>query len=108
MNQYLEVQWTNVQLDINDVSLRCLDSGGVKPCVMLLHGLAGYGAEWTATAAALVLRYRVIAFDQRGPGRSSRHPDDVSRHAFVADVAGIVLTLVGTKWNDPLEMSHLA
>jgi pimeloyl-ACP methyl ester carboxylesterase len=69
------------------VALWCLDIGAVEaPPVVLLHGLAGYAAEWTETASWLAHGHRVVAPEQRGHGRSERTPDDVSRTAFVEDV----------------------
>jgi pimeloyl-ACP methyl ester carboxylesterase len=75
------------------VPLACLDFGGDGPAVLLLHGLAGHAAEWSATAAGLTARHRVLALDARGHGRSERHPDDVSRRAHVADVAAVIEAL---------------
>jgi pimeloyl-ACP methyl ester carboxylesterase len=59
--------------------------------VLLLHGLAGHCGEWEHTAAALTPAYRVLALDQRGHGRSEREPVDVSREAFMADVARVIV-----------------
>ena len=53
--------------------------------VLLLHGLAGYGGEWSETAAWLSKEHRVIALDQRGHGASMRVPPDVTPDAFVGD-----------------------
>jgi pimeloyl-ACP methyl ester carboxylesterase len=58
--------------------------------VLLLHGLAGHAGEWVDTAAALTDCGQVVALDQRGHGRSETHPGDVSRDAFVADVAFVI------------------
>ncbi len=57
---------------------------------MLLHGLAGHAGEWDVLARGLTSGYRVVAVDQRGHGASERHPQDVSRAAYVADVIAIV------------------
>jgi pimeloyl-ACP methyl ester carboxylesterase len=62
---------------------------GAEPTVVLLHGLAGSGRELLPTARALVGR-RVVLVDQRGHGRSTRRPVDLSRRAFVADVVSVV------------------
>jgi pimeloyl-ACP methyl ester carboxylesterase len=67
------------------VSLWAADYGGTGSAVLLLHGLAGYGEEWRDTAERLRVTHRVVAPDQRGHGRSDRHPIDMSRAAFVAD-----------------------
>ncbi|MFB7617328.1 alpha/beta fold hydrolase [Kitasatospora sp. NPDC056181] len=72
------------------VRLVCRDSGGPGPAVLLLHGLAGHAGEWDAVAEVLGARYRVVAVDQRGHGASERHPQDVSRAAYVADVVAVI------------------
>jgi len=69
--------------------LSVLDSGGDGRPVVILHGLAGSAAEFAPTARALP-EHRVVLLDQRGHGRSERHPSDVSRAAFVADVAALL------------------
>lgn len=63
---------------------------GADPAVVILHGLAGSGREFVPTARALAPR-RVILVDQRGHGLSTRLPPDLSRAAFVRDVADVVV-----------------
>lgn len=75
------------QCDRDGVRLSCADFGGDGAAVMLLHGLAGGADEWLDTASRLAARHRVLAPDQRGHGRSERRPPDVSRDAYVDDVA---------------------
>ncbi|MFD7859812.1 alpha/beta hydrolase [Streptomyces microflavus] len=86
------------------VRLFCTDSGGDGPPLLLLHGLAGHCGEWDALAARFTATHRVVAFDARGSGASTRRPGDVSRAAHVRDVRAVVdrfgldagrLTLVG-------------
>lgn len=62
---------------------------GADPAVVILHGLAGSSREFIPTARALAPR-SVILVDQRGHGRSTRTPVDVSRAAFVDDVAQVI------------------
>ncbi|WP_418909034.1 alpha/beta fold hydrolase [Glutamicibacter endophyticus] len=69
-----------------EVSLFLTDFGGSGAPVLLLHGLAGSSRELRDTAQELSGTYRVILMDQRGHGRSTRRPSDLSRDAFVADV----------------------
>lgn len=74
-----------------DATLACVDLGpGDGPPIVLLHGLAGHVGEWRATAEALAPRYRVVAFDQRAHGASTRAPGDVSRGAFVDDAVAVI------------------
>lgn len=70
--------------------LACRDFGGHGASVLFLHGLAGHSGEWAQTAARLGNQFRALAMDQRGHGRSEQHPDDLSRAAFVADVAAVI------------------
>ncbi|GHA74634.1 hypothetical protein GCM10010345_91350 [Streptomyces canarius] len=73
------------------VRLSCRDwGGGPGRPIVLLHGLAGHAGEWDVLARRLSSRYRVVAVDQRGHGASERHPQDVSRAAYVADVIAVV------------------
>ncbi|MDT3330135.1 alpha/beta hydrolase [Microbacterium sp. KSW-18] len=73
-----------------DVDLSVLDAGGDGPLLILLHGLAGSATEMVATADALTNSFRVVALDQRGHGRSTRRPSDLSRSAFVDDVVAVI------------------
>ena len=72
------------------VELACLDFGGSGSPVLLLHGLAGHVGEWSETAGWMVREHRVVALDERGHGRSTRVPADVSREAHVADVVFVI------------------
>ncbi|MFJ3938967.1 alpha/beta fold hydrolase [Streptomyces parvus] len=71
------------------VRLFCTDHGGDGPPLLLLHGLAGHCGEWEPLAARFAATYRVIAFDARGSGASTRRPGDVTRAAHVRDVLAV-------------------
>ena len=75
-----------------DATISYLDSGGPGLPVVLLHGLVGHAGEWLGTMRHLFPRYRSLALDQRGHGRSTRRPGDVSREAFADDVAAVCET----------------
>ncbi|MFF5716983.1 alpha/beta fold hydrolase [Streptomyces buecherae] len=78
-------------------------AGEQVPGVLLLHGLMGRGAHWTETARWLSTRYRAVALDQRGHGRSEKPSDGpFTREAYVADAEAAVeqlglapVTLIG-------------
>lgn len=76
-----------VVADGTTVSYAVVD--GAEPTVVILHGLAGSGREMELTASSLAGR-RVILIDQRGHGRSTRHPRDTSRDAFVSDAVAVI------------------
>ncbi|GAA1900411.1 alpha/beta fold hydrolase [Streptantibioticus ferralitis] len=61
-----------------------------RPAVLMLHGLMGRAAHWAATARALAARYRPVALDQRGHGRSAKPEGPYSREAYITDVEAAV------------------
>lgn len=68
----------------------CGDPAGVP--ILLVHGWPDTHLLWSAVAAQLVDRYRVIAFDNRGAGRSSR-PADVAQYRIeelAADIRAVL------------------
>lgn len=77
-----------------DVTISYRDTGGNGRPVVILHGLAGSGMEFIATAEALP-QYRVILVDLRAHGDSTRHPRDLTRSAYVDDVVRVIETAVG-------------
>ncbi|HUB40370.1 MAG TPA: alpha/beta hydrolase [Streptosporangiaceae bacterium] len=87
----------------DEVRLSYLDNDADGPVIVALHGLAGTGDEFIATASAAGGSYRFVLPDLRGHGHSTRRPADVSRAAFVDDVAAVIrhvspdrpVTLVG-------------
>lgn len=79
-----------LELETAGSRLACRDFGGAGRPILLLHGLAGHSGEWAGTAASLGHGFRIVALDQRGHGRSERAPHDVSRPAYVADVATVI------------------
>ncbi|WAZ22019.1 alpha/beta hydrolase [Streptomyces cinnabarinus] len=73
------------------------------PAVLLLHGLAGHQGEWDDLTGRLRADgHRVVTYDARGHGASTRRPRSVTREVCVADAAALVehlslsaVTLVG-------------
>ncbi|WP_327315351.1 alpha/beta fold hydrolase [Streptomyces sp. NBC_01235] len=61
------------------------------PPVLLLHGLAGHLGEWDdLTARLLADGHRVVRYDARGHGESTRAPVDMTRAAAVRDVVALL------------------
>jgi pimeloyl-ACP methyl ester carboxylesterase len=73
-----------------DAEIAYLDSGAAAPAIIFLHGLAGHAGEWLGTMRRLHPRWRTLALDQRGHGRSTRRPVNLSREAFADDVAAVI------------------
>ncbi|MFI7297015.1 alpha/beta fold hydrolase [Streptomyces sp. NPDC050121] len=61
------------------------------PPVLLLHGLAGHLGEWDdLTARLLADGHRVVRYDARGHGASTRTPADMTRAAAVRDAVALL------------------
>jgi pimeloyl-ACP methyl ester carboxylesterase len=94
-------------MDVNGVSLAVDDRGAGDP-VVLLHGFPELAYSWRNQVPALVdAGYRVISFDQRGYGASSK-PEGIEAYDLdhlVGDVTGVLdalgidkATIVGHDW----------
>jgi len=79
-------------IENSGVDLAVVEYPGEGPAMVILHGLAGSSREFERTAHALA-PHRVALVDLRGHGDSTREPADVSRDAFVSDVARVIESL---------------
>ncbi len=66
-------------------------SAGEGPVVVLAHGFAISSDEWNVIASDLVGRgYRVVAFDQRGHGRTTIGSDGVGSKQMAGDYVAVL------------------
>jgi N-formylmaleamate deformylase len=63
--------WTTGICEANGIDIHYARTGGVKPPLVLLHGLMGSGACWSPLARSLEGDYDVVMPDARGHGESS-------------------------------------
>ncbi|MGW0989309.1 alpha/beta fold hydrolase [Streptomyces sp. NPDC002486] len=62
--------------------------------LLLLHGLAGHQGEWDTLAAQLTADgHRVVTYDARGHGASTRTPASTTREAHVQDATALIEAL---------------
>jgi pimeloyl-ACP methyl ester carboxylesterase len=62
-----------------------------RPTLLLLHGLAGHMGEWDdLTERLLADGHRVVTYDARGHGASTRRPPDMTRASSVTDVTAVI------------------
>ena len=85
----------------DDAVLSVRDWGGDGTPMVLIHGLRGNQREWDAVGVKLARQFRIITFDQRGHGTSSRS-SDYSWKTRVDDLVALIsemglhdVTLVG-------------
>ena len=61
------------------------------PPLVLSSGLGGSASYWTPNLAALGEKYKLILYDHRGTGRSTRRlPDPVNVAAFAEDIVALL------------------
>jgi 3-oxoadipate enol-lactonase len=77
---------------IGQYEINYVDEGEGIPIVMI-HGLAGDLSAWMPQVNALRDKYRVIAFDNRGAGRSTQIDEPVSTTDLAYDTIALMETL---------------
>lgn len=78
-------------MTVNGLRLHVVDSGGDKPALILLHGIARHAHTFDHITADLSRSYRVIAVDMRGHGDSAWSPDGAYLvEDYVRDLDGLV------------------
>ncbi len=85
--------WPNGVCEANGINIHYLRTGGCKPPVVLLHGLAGSGACWTPLARTLEGEYDVVMPDARGHGNSSTPLHGYRYENHASDVIGLIKEL---------------
>jgi pimeloyl-ACP methyl ester carboxylesterase len=76
---------------VNGVKLYCVDVGPKSgPSIVLIHGFPLNSDVWSAQIQALKKRYRVIAFDLRGQGRSGVADGQFTIECLVDDLIGLL------------------
>jgi pimeloyl-ACP methyl ester carboxylesterase len=77
---------------VGDVQLNVIDEGEGE-AVLLLHGLGGSWRDWAPQVESLRDRYRVVAIDHRGHGRSPGTGGPYSTGLFAADALAVCRSL---------------
>jgi N-formylmaleamate deformylase len=95
--------WMTGVCEANGISISYLRTGGVKPPLVMLHGLMGSGACWSPLARSFEGEYDVVMPDARGHGDSSA-PLQGYRYE---DHAGDVIELIrGLGLAAPILLGH--
>ena len=76
--------------EVRSLRMRYLDWGGGGAPVLALHGLAS-SAHWYDLVAPLLRgRFRILAPDQRGHGRTTQAPDGYDWRSVASDAVGLM------------------
>jgi N-formylmaleamate deformylase len=82
--------WITGVCETNGINIHYLRTGGRKPPLILLHGLAGSGACWSPLSRALEDEYDVVMPDARGHGNSSTPLSGYRYEYYAGDVVGLI------------------
>src|SRR5580692_5183176 len=82
--------WMSGACKTNGIHIHYLRTGGLKPPLVLLHGLAGNGACWIPLARGLKAEYDIVMPDARGHGNSSTPLNGYRYQDHANDVVGLI------------------
>ena len=82
------------ELQVDGARLYYEDSGGTGPAVVFAHGLLWSTALWRFQVAAFRDRFRCLAFDFRGQGRSEVTASGYDMETLTLDTAQLIEKLV--------------
>ena len=85
--------WISGDCEANGIAIHYLRTGGRKPPLIALHGLAGSGARWIPLARALEGDCDVVAPDARGHGKSNAPRRGYLYRDHTSDVIGLIKAL---------------
>src|SRR5665648_106472 len=77
----------------NGLKINYYRTGGEKPAVVLLHGLADYGLSWTRFPLFLEPSYDVVMVDLRGHGMSAKPETGYQAEEMADDIFWVIRTL---------------
>ncbi len=77
----------------NSVEVLHYESLGEGPPLLLIHGLGSSVIDWEPQIAHFSKRYRVIAIDLRGHGKSKAQAGPFTVPTFAADIASVLRSL---------------
>ncbi len=96
-------EWSSAVCKTNGIRIHYTRTGGGKPPLILLHGLAANGACWTSLARALEEDYDVIMPDARGHGTSSVPEYGYRYEDHANDILGLIKAL---RLSPPILLGH--
>lgn len=77
-------------MKVNGAELHVEDTGGAGPAVVFSHGLLWSTAMWRFQVAAFRDRYRCIAYDHRGQGKSEVTASGYDMDTLTEDAAALI------------------
>ncbi len=97
------VQWTTGNISAHGTKLHYYRSGGLKPPLVLVHGITDDGLCWSPVAEALSGEYDVIMVDLRGHGKSDAPEEGYDLVTMARELSGLI---TGLGLENPVVMGH--
>jgi pimeloyl-ACP methyl ester carboxylesterase len=85
------------------IHVRSLDGPAGAPGILLHHGLASSGHIWDLMLPRLAERFRVVAYDARGHGRSAKPSSGYGFDRLVGDARAVIRA---TRLRRPIVVGH--
>jgi pimeloyl-ACP methyl ester carboxylesterase len=95
--------WYEGDIEVANLRLHYIRTGGEKPPVVLAHGFSDDILCWTPVAQILATEYDVVMVDARGHGRSAAPEQGYSLMDHARDIAGVIK---GLELNGPAVLGH--
>ncbi len=92
---------------VGSYEIHYVEQGSEFP-VVLIHGLAGDHTAWAAPMESWSRDHRVLAFDNRGAGRSLKPPGPYTIEQLADDAAAVVRALAGGAAAAPFPMKLIS
>ena len=78
---------------VGQLEIYAEEQGESAPALVFIHYWGGSRRTWSEVIARLSNRFRCVAMDLRGWGKSDRHAEDYSLFAQADDVEGVIAAL---------------
>jgi len=78
------------KIRVGQVEIYAEDTGQGNPALVFLHYWGGSRRTWSGVVEQLSDRFRCIAVDLRGWGKSDRHNEDYNLFAQADDIEGVI------------------
>ncbi|MEK6757199.1 MAG: alpha/beta hydrolase [Bacteroidota bacterium] len=95
----LEYPFPTSSLTVEGIRIAYFDSGKGKKVLLFVHGLGSNASFWRYNVAAFSDKYRVLAIDLPGYGKSEKLNVCVSMHSYARVLAGFLQQLKVSKVN---------
>lgn len=92
-------------IEVNDTALRYELRGRVGPIVVMIHEMGGMIENWDMVVPRFADRFRVLRYDMRGCGLSSKAPGDLSLELLSDDLLALLDAL---DLNEPVNLAACA